>query len=132
MMSPPRTNPATGEVSIGTITFGHIPALHFITDQFPWAVANAAPQSPPMSAWLELDGRPNHHVVMFQTNPAITAESTVDIVTTSASTSPLPTVAATAPPRSAPVRLKNAAMAIACRGVSTLVETTVAMALAAS
>ncbi len=39
---------------------------------------------------------------------------------------------ATAPPSSAPVRLKNAAIAMACRGVRTLVETTVAIALAAS
>ena len=69
---------------------------------------------------------------MFQANAAISAQSTVAIVTTLVSTKPLPMVEATAPPSSAPVRLKNAAMAMACRGVSTLVETTVAMALAAS
>jgi len=63
---------------------------------------------------------------------AISAQRTVDIVTTFVSTKPLPIVDATAPPMSAPVRLKNAAMAIACRGVSTLVETTVAIAFAAS
>src|SRR6266576_246917 len=45
---------------------------------------------------------------------------------------PFPTVEATAPPSKAPVKLKIAAIAMACRGVSTLVETTVAMALAAS
>src|SRR5260370_2059822 len=129
---PPGINPATGEVIIGTITFGQTPAFHLMTDQLPWAVANAAPQRPPMSAWLELDGKPNHHVVMFQMNPASTALSTVHIVTTSVSTKPLPTVEATAPPRSAPVKLKNAAIAMAWRGVRTLVETTVAMALAAS
>src|SRR5437588_4419938 len=130
--SPPRINPAIGEVIIGTITLGQTPAFHLMTDQFPFAVASAAPQSPPMSALLELDGKPNHHVVMFQMNAASTAASTVHIVTISVSTKPLPTVVATAPPRSAPVRLKNAAIAIACRGVRTLVETTVAMALAAS
>jgi len=69
---------------------------------------------------------------MFHVNAAITAQSTVDIVTTLVSTSPLPIVEATAPPRSAPVRLKNAAIAIALRGVRTRVETTVAIALAAS
>src|SRR6185312_4596779 len=63
---------------------------------------------------------------------ASTAQSTVVIVTTSVSTNPLPIVAATAPPSNAPVRLKNAAIAIAWRGGRTLVETTVAMALAAS
>ena len=103
-----------------------------MTDQFPWEVARAAPQSPPINAWLELDGRPNHQVAIFQANAAISAQSTVVIVTTFVSTNPLPIVVATAPPSRAPVRLKNAAMAIACRGVSTLVETTVAMAFAAS
>ena len=39
---------------------------------------------------------------------------------------------ATAVPQKAPTRLVNAASMIACRGVSTRVETTVAMALAAS
>src|SRR5437868_8361169 len=132
MASPPRMNPATGDEIIGTITFGQSPSCHLITDQLPFAVATAAPQSPPMSAWLELDGNPNNQVTMFQMNAARTALSTVPIVTTPVSTRPLPTVVATAPPKSAPVRLKNAAIPIACRGVSTLVETTVAIALAAS
>ena len=69
---------------------------------------------------------------MFQEKAAIKAQSTVASVTTFVSTSPLPMVEATAPPASAPVRLKKAAMIIACRGVSTFVETTVAIALAAS
>ena len=69
---------------------------------------------------------------MFQLKAAITAQSTVVIVTTSVSTNPLPIVEATAPPTNAPVKLKNAAIAIACRGVSTRVETTVAIAFAAS
>ena len=62
----------------------------------------------------------------------MTRASTVVIVTTFVSTKPFPIVEATAPPKSAPVRLNNAAIAIAWRGVSTLVETTVAIALAAS
>ena len=41
-------------------------------------------------------------------------------------------VLATAVPQKAPTRLVSAARRIACRGVSTRVETTVAMALAAS
>ena len=69
---------------------------------------------------------------MFQLKAATTAQSTVVIVTASVSTSPLPIVEATAPPNNAPVRLKNAAIAIAWRGVSTRVETTVAIAFAAS
>src|SRR6266436_3831992 len=117
---------------MGTTTFGHMPAFHFMTDQSPRAVASAAPQSPPMSAWLELEGKPNHHVVIFHANAATTAARTVGIVTALVSTRPLPIVDATAPPRSAPARLKKAAIALAWRGVRTLVETTVAIALAAS
>src|SRR6266568_7575348 len=124
--------PASGDVIMGAMTFGHTPAFHFMTDQLPCAAASAAPQSPPMREWLELDGKPNHHVAMFHANAAMTAQSTVDIVTTLVSTSPFPIVEATAPPRNAPVKLKNAAIAIAWRGVRTRVETTVAIAFAAS
>src|ERR1043166_7843749 len=128
----PKIKPANGDVIMGMTTFGQIPSFHFITDQLPRAAANAAPQSPPISAWLELDGQPNHQGAMFHANAAITAQSTVVIVTMLVSTSPLPIVEATAPPNSAPVRLKNAAIAIALRGFKTRVETTVAIAFAAS
>ncbi len=47
-------------------------------------------------------------------------------------TKPLAIVAATAVPQKAPIRLVQAASIIAWRGVKTRVETTVAMALAAS
>ena len=130
--SAPRKNPASGDVTIGMTTLGQSPVSHFKTDQFPCAVAIVAPHNPPMSAWLELDGSPTNQVVMFQAKAAMSAHKTVAMVTTLVSTKPLPMVEATAPPRSAPVRLKTVAIAIACRGVSTLVETTVAMALAAS
>ena len=60
------------------------------------------------------------------------AASTVGMVTTFVSTRPLPMVAATAVPESAPTMFQHAAQIIAWRGVSTLVETTVAMALALS
>ena len=41
--------PASGDMIIGTTTFGHTPAFHFMTDQLPRAAASAAPHSPPMS-----------------------------------------------------------------------------------
>src|SRR5260370_21894335 len=104
--SPPKIKPANGEVTIGTITFVHTPAFHFMTDQLPRAVASAAPQSPPISEWLELEGNPNHQVAIFQAKAAMSAQSTVGIVTMLVSTNPLPIVDATAPPRSAPLRLK--------------------------
>ena len=53
--------------------------------------------------------------------------------TTPASTTPLPTVRATCTPKpKAATKLKKAAHATACMGVSTRVETTVAIELAAS
>src|SRR5437762_7859415 len=126
MTRAPRKKPASGDVIIGTTTFGQSPLFHFNTDQFPRAVASAAPQSPPISAWLELDGKPTHQVVIFQAKAAMSAHSTVAMVTKLVSTKPFPMVEATAPPKRAPVKLKIAAITIACRGVSTLVETTVA------
>jgi hypothetical protein len=68
----------------------------------------------------------------FQTIAASSAHSTVVIVTAVASTSPELIVFATAVPTSAPIRFQNAAQITATRGVSTLVETTVAMAFAVS
>ena len=47
-------------------------------------------------------------------------------------TIPAPRVVATLVPRNAPIKLSDAAMTTATRGLSTLVETTVAMALAQS
>jgi len=56
----------------------------------------------------------------------------VVVVTNCASTSPFVMVLATAVPTSAPARLVVAAMAMARRGVSALVETPIAMELAVS
>src|SRR5437868_49084 len=41
----PRKKPASGDVIIGTTTFGQRPLFHFNTVQFPRAVASAAPHS---------------------------------------------------------------------------------------
>src|SRR5688572_29036969 len=98
MSSPPTRNPRTGEVSIGITTFGQRPVLHFRPDQSPCAVATAAPQSPPMRAWLELEGRPSHHVIRFQTIAPRSAQKIVGMVITLGSTMPFPIVEATAVP----------------------------------
>ena len=47
---PPSKKPITGEVNIGTTTFGISPVSHFSTDQSPPADATAEPHKPPMSA----------------------------------------------------------------------------------
>src|SRR2546430_16360948 len=59
--------PATGDVIIGIRTLLRMPS-NFTTFQVP-AEATAAPQSPPIKAWLELDGNPSHQASKFQTIP---------------------------------------------------------------
>jgi hypothetical protein len=63
---------------------------------------------------------------------ATIAAATVPTLTASARMIPLPMVEATAVPDMAPNMLSMPAMASACHGVSTRVETTVAMELGAS
>ena len=86
MKANPRRMPQAGERNIGPTTLGHSPsslcvvgfnADHRITDQSLPAEANVAPQSPPISAWLELEGRPSHHVSRFQAMAASNAASKV-------------------------------------------------------
>ena len=86
-----------------------------------------------MSACEELEGSPPYQVIRFQaiapTRPArITKASTL-----SGRTMPLPIVCATLTPNpNAATKLKKAAQTTACVGLSTRVETTVAIELAAS
>src|SRR5574341_1128232 len=74
------------------------------------------------------------HTVMsvFQRNALANADTTTMSVTAFGSTMPLPMVFATAVVRKAPAMFMTAARATAEKGESTLVETTVAMALAES
>ena len=104
------------------------------TFQLPFEAPKLAPISPPTSAWVELEGMPNHQVSRFQMMPASIAQNTVRVVTatTLSSTIPLWIVFATAWPKNAPTRFMLAARSSAWRGVSTLVDTTVAMAFAVS
>src|SRR6266542_2987499 len=103
-----------------------------------------APIIPPASAWEEEDGRPHHQVTRFQTIAPMSAAKTTRRTTVvpsalrwAKSTIPVPIVAATlssAPHRTgaAETKLKKAAHATAQSGVSTRVETTVAIEFAAS
>ncbi len=97
------------------------------------AFAVPAPISPPMRAWLLLDGIPSSQVMTFQliapiSAPKITAGSMMP-----GSTMPFPTVSATCSPKNKKaMKLKKAAQATATCGRSTRVETTVAIELAAS
>src|SRR5215213_4035927 len=97
-----------------------------------WAAATAAPTRPPTKAWLELLGRPALQVTRFQTIAPTSAQIRTSCDATFGSTSPDAIVDATAVPHMAPIRLVQAAITTACRGVSTRVATTVAIELAVS
>src|SRR4029077_9225203 len=92
----------------------------------------AAPTRPPISACDELDGSPSHHVARFQAIAPKRAASTVFVVTSSVSSTPLPTVVATAVVTKAPTRLATDATATASLGGSARVEIDVATAFAVS
>src|SRR5215472_5652904 len=144
MKQNPSTKPASGEVTMGTMTFQSNPLPshqcwllgcdHKITFQLFPAAANAAPQRPPIKAWLELEGKPSHHVSKFQIIAPSKAQMMMSDVsdTSLASTSPEEIVLATAVPAIAPKRFVTAAITTAWRGVRTLVETIVAIELAVS
>ena len=86
--APPK-KPIRGEVIIGSTTLGQSPvaaplasvAAQRSTFQFPSAEASAAPHRPPMSAWLELDGKPSHHVARFHTMAPVSPAKIVAMVT---------------------------------------------------
>ncbi len=87
---------------------------------------------PPMSACDELDGRPNHQVARFHAIAPMRPPKTTVVVTTSASTMPEATVAATSSEMNAPTKFRIAAMPTARRGDIARVEIDVATALAVS
>src|SRR6266511_3033931 len=96
------------------------------------ALATPAPAKPPMSACDDEVGSPNHQVRRFQAMAPTRPAKTTASLTTCASTV-LPTVLATWVLNTMKAtKLKTAAQITATRGVSTLVETTVAIELAAS
>src|SRR3954454_24509727 len=94
--------------------------------------ASAAPTSPPIRAWEELDGRPRRHVIRFQTIAPMRAARMVFSFARPVSMIPFPTVFATAVVTNAPARLATAATRTASRGESARVETEVATAFAVS
>ena len=121
--------PRTGEVTIGTRTLDQIPST--LSASTP-AATIVAPIRPPMSAWLDELGMPNHHVMRFQAMAPTSAAATIACVTAASSTRPLAIDLATAVPANAPMKLNAAAISTATRGESARVATDVAIALAVS
>jgi hypothetical protein len=122
------TIPSSGETTMKMIVFPKLGP--FTTVQPAWAMP--APITPPISACDDEVGRPSHQVVRFQaiapTSPANTTASP-----TAAGSMIVPTVSATWVRKTTKaMKLKNAAQTTASRGLSTLVDTTVAIELAAS
>src|SRR4051794_19532200 len=119
--------PRNGDVTIGIRTLFTIPS--HLSAPVPDATI-VAPSKPPIRAWeLEL-GKPRYHVNRFQAMaPSRAATMTAWVVVVS-STRPAPIVFATAVPAKAPMKLNDAAMRIAYRGLRARVATDVAIALA--
>jgi hypothetical protein len=92
-----------------------------------------APIRPPTSACDELDGSPYHQVMRFHAMAPPSAPNSTASLMMLGSMIPLPMVWATwSGKMTKAMKLKNAAHATAARGVSTRVDTTVAIELAAS
>ena len=124
----PRVSPSSGDSGMNRMVFSRLPASR--TPKPP--LATPAPAKPPMSACDEEVGSPSHQVRKFQAMAPTSPAKITASLTTSGSTV-LPTVLATAvwKTRNA-TKLNSAAQMTAIRGVRTLVETTVAIELAAS
>src|SRR5829696_2667355 len=124
----PRVIPISGDSAMNRMVFSRLAAFRTLNP----ALATPAPAKPPIRACEEEVGSPSHQVKKFQaTAPTSPAKTTASLTT--AGSTVLPTVLAT------PVwntkkaaKLKKAAQMTAIFGVSTLVETTVAIELAAS
>ena len=126
----PSRKPTSGDSTIGSTIFCTIPLQNTI----PCGTSRVAPTRPPIRACEDEDGMPKYQVTRFQTiAPARPARTTPNpLVPGGGLITPLPTVAATCPPRNEPIRLPTAAMTSATLGVSARVDTDVAIALAAS
>ena len=136
MKTPAARNPAGGDVT-RPITI--VPSWLQRTPAQPPAAAMPAPTSPPISACVELLGRPRYQVTTFQ---AIAPSSAAMMMTRPASPCRLiarilaivlETLAwKNTTVMSAPAKLRTAESSTAWRGVRALVEIEVAIALAVS
>ena len=114
---------------MGTITLPMTPGQFTAPDE-----ASAAPISPPMRAWVDEEGRPNHQVMRFHPMAPMRAANTTTrpCVPVGVAIMPLPTVTATLVETSAPTTLRAAAIPRATKGDSALVVMETATAFAAS
>src|SRR5512144_3219759 len=101
----PTTKASTNATIAGMMTLPTTPLVYTALDP---DAAKEAPTTPPIRAWEELDGRPKYQVARFQEiAPTSPAKTTVGVIT-SAFTTSLATVAATAREMKAPAKLRSA------------------------
>src|ERR1700753_41698 len=118
-----------GEVAAGMTTLEMIPSTSIAPEPAPTRVA---PITPPIKAWDEEDGIPNHQVARFQLIAPISPRRMMIAVTAADSTIPSAIVAATESEMKAPTKLRTAAIETATLGGSAPVAIVVAIALAVS
>ena len=119
----------TGEIAAGMITLETIPSISIAPEP---EATRVAPITPPISAWDDEDGIPNHQVARFQQIAPIRPPRTTTGVIAPDSTMPSAMVAATVSEMKAPAKLRTAAIPTATFGGSAPVAIVVAIALAVS
>src|ERR1700712_2390726 len=125
----PSTNPSNGEMMMKAPAFQMPAPMRCENPPRPMT----APTMPPMRACELLDGMPNHQVNRFHAMAPTSAPKITCTSTNDTSTMPLPTVEATFRWKiQMATMLKKAANSTAVCGLSTPVDHTVAMELAAS
>src|SRR3954453_13107835 len=125
MATPAVAKARIGGRTAGPSTFSTRPS-HWIASEPP--ATNAAPTTPPIRAWEELEGSPKYQVSRFQViAPRSPANTTVRVIV-ELSTMPLAMVAATDRLRNAPMKLRIPDTATAIFGLSAPVAIEVAIA----
>jgi hypothetical protein len=127
--TPAATNATSGAIPAGMMTLDTSP-LHRI--ECPPAWTSIAPITPPIRAWLELEGIAKYHVVTFQQIAPTSPAKMTGNVTRSCATRALAIVAATFSDRNAPTRFSTEQRATAVRGLRAPVAMVGATAFAVS
>src|SRR5665213_1879526 len=127
--APAATSAMKGASPAGMMTFENRPDQ---STECPPESTSMAPITPPMRAWLELDGMAKYQVVTFQQMAPIRPAKMTGNVTRFCATSALAIVAATFSDKNAPTRLRTELSATAVRGFNAPVAMVGAMALAVS
>src|SRR3954452_23172943 len=129
MAMAPTMKARIGAMTAGIRTLPRMPSPRTALDP---AAAKAAPTTPPISAWEELDGSPKYQVTRFhEIAPISPAKTTVGVIAPELTTS-CATVAATAREMNAPAKFSTPPYLTPSRGGIARVEIDVATTFAVS